>query len=72
MEPVYLPNIPGIAMYLVQTPIPLLKIPCVEEVRWGRYEAQESIVLSMSNELLFPVLKHDTHMLRTEYFGTYF
>ena len=27
----------------------------------GQYEAQDSIVLSMSNGLLFPVLKHDTH-----------
>ena len=38
-------------------------MPCVKEVKRGRYEAQDSIVLSMSNGLLYPELKHDTHTL---------
>jgi hypothetical protein len=45
-----------------------LLIPCVKEVRWGRYEAQDSIVLSMSNGLLFPVLSM-THTLGSPRIG---
>jgi len=36
-------------------------IPCVKEARWGRHEAQDSIVLSMSNDLLCSGAQHDTH-----------
>jgi len=32
------------------------KIPCIKEARWGRHEAQDSILLSMSNDLLVPML----------------
>jgi hypothetical protein len=37
-------------------------IPCVKEARWwGRHEAQDLIVLSMSNDLLCFGAQHDTH-----------
>ncbi len=36
-------------------------IPCVKEARWGRHEAQDLIVLSMSNDLLCSGAQHDTH-----------
>jgi hypothetical protein len=36
-------------------------IPCVKEARWVRHEAQDSIVLSMSNDLLCSGAQHDTH-----------
>jgi hypothetical protein len=36
-------------------------IPCVKEARWGRHKAQDSIVLSMSNDLLCSGAQHDTH-----------
>jgi hypothetical protein len=36
-------------------------IPCVKEARWGRHEAHDSIVLSMSNNLLCSGAQHDTH-----------
>ena len=36
-------------------------IPCIKEARWGRHETQDSIVLSMSNDLLCFGAQHDTH-----------
>ena len=35
--------------------------PCGKEARWGRHDAQDSIVLSMSNDLLCSSAQHDTH-----------
>jgi hypothetical protein len=35
--------------------------PCVKEARWGRHEAQDLIVLSMSNNLLCSGAQYDTH-----------
>ena len=38
-------------------------IPCIKEDRWGRHKAQDSIVLSMLNNLLCSGAQHDTHTL---------